>query len=115
MRAILIVIWLVVSLTGLALFSFFPKVFEPLLCEADEFIEHQTHEISDASGTSWSTDLYCVNPNGNSRAVGEKVGVPFVLTMVVLPFVVLYFNRGKPKETDSADIADDTLDDEISA
>ena len=98
MRAIFVIIWIVVLLMGPGLFMFFPKAFEPLLCRADEFIEHQTHEISDASGTSWSTDLYCVNQNSVSRAVGEKVGIPFVVIMFGLMFVFFRFNHSSDGE-----------------
>jgi len=108
MRAIFVIVWIVVLLTGIGSFMFFPKAFEPLLCRADEFIEHQTHEILDASGTSWSTDLYCVNQNGVSRAVGEKVGNPFVVIMLGLMFVFFRFNRSSGDEQVDDDIEPDT-------
>lgn len=103
-RGKLFVIWVIVLLTGLALFSFAPGVFEPFLCNEYETITHLTREIEDSSGKSWSTDLYCVDLEGQARPVGEQVGVPFVLIIVVLPFVILRLNR--PEQADNVSETD---------
>jgi len=102
-------LWIIVLISGIVLFLGFPSVFEPLLCNEYETIGLMTREIEDASGQSWSTDLYCVDLEGQVRAVGEQVGVPFTLIMVILPFVIL---RGfKPAQDGFLTESDDSATD----
>ena len=89
MRQTLFIVWIIVLIAGIVLFLGFPSVFEPILCTEYETIGLMTREIDDASGKSWATDLYCVDLEGQARAVGEQIGVPFTLIMVILPFVIL--------------------------
>jgi len=99
-RGKLFALWVIVLLTGLALFSFVPSVFEPFLCNEYETIALITQDLPDSSREASGTDLYCVDSEGQARAVGEQVGVPFVLIMVVLPFVILRANRPKQADTE---------------